>query len=160
MTTSRTAFYPQDLDSLAKTTDLSLTLTRPMTVTWTLRNSAGAIVQTVLVGVGPELPAFDGTNIWVPNNSGPSVSVVRASTGAVLQTLTGNGLSGPFAVAFDGQRVIVTNTLTVGVSLWKAADLTPLGNFPIVGGDNPTGACSDGVNFWVTLTSPPQLLRF
>ena len=48
VTTSRAAFYPQDGDSLAKTTSLSLTLARPMTVTWTVRNAAGAIVVTHL----------------------------------------------------------------------------------------------------------------
>ena len=36
-----------------------------------------------------------------------SVSVVRASNGAVLATLTGNGLSNPMVAAFDGQRVLV-----------------------------------------------------
>ena len=38
---------------------------------------------------------FDGTNIWTPNSDDNSVSVVRASTGVVIATLTGNGLKGP-----------------------------------------------------------------
>src|SRR5262249_28941946 len=51
----------------------------------------GAVVQTVNVGSGPQFPAFDGTNIWVPNFNGSTVTVVRAATGAVVATLSGNG---------------------------------------------------------------------
>ena len=122
-------------------------------------DSAGAIIQTVTVGAFPTFPVFDGTNIWVPNNSSASVTVVRASTGAVVQTLTGNGLNGPARAAFDGQRVLVTNgALVNSVSLWKAADLTPLGSFPM--GTLPIAACSDGINFWITLQNTGKLARF
>jgi hypothetical protein len=67
-------------------------------------DAAGAILQTVTVGSDSHYPVFDGTNIWVPNRGGPSVTVVRASSGAVLQTLTGNGLGLPWAAAFDEAR--------------------------------------------------------
>jgi hypothetical protein len=123
-------------------------------------DSAGAVLQTVTVGNGPGLPTFDGGNIWVPNNFPSSVSVVRASSGAVLQTLTGNGLSHPTAAAFDGQRVLITNFSGNSVSLWKAADLTPLGFFPTGPATNPLGACSDGINFWIALNGANQLARF
>src|SRR6185369_157116 len=93
-------------------------------------SSGGAVLQTVTLGSFLEFPAFDGTNIWVPGASPNTVSVVRASNGAVLRTLTGNGLSFPQAAAFDGERVMVTNYSGDSVSLWKAADLTPLGFFP------------------------------
>lgn len=49
-------------------------------------------------------------SIWVPNFGSNVVTVVRASTGAVLATLTGNGLNGPFTAAFDGERIIVTTS--------------------------------------------------
>jgi hypothetical protein len=123
-------------------------------------DSAGAILQTVTVGSGPQFPVFDGTNIWVPNSSSNSISVVRASSGAVLQTLTGNGLNFPRAAAFDGQRVLVTNFAGDSVSLWKAADLTPLGSFATGSSTGPQGACSDGVNFWITLNATSKLARF
>jgi len=135
---------------------------------WKL-DSAGAILQTVTVGADPLYPVFDGANIWVPNFSSDSVSVVRASNGAVLATLTGNGLIGPGSVAFDGQRILITNnTLSSSpnsVSLWKAADLTPLGFFETGPGSNgppdrvADRACSDGINFWITLRSS-KLARF
>jgi hypothetical protein len=120
----------------------------------------GAVLQTVTVGVSPDFPVFDGANIWVPNNDSNSVSVVRASTGAVLSTLTGNGLDSPFAAAFDGQRVLVTNNGGNSVSLWKAADLTPIGFVPTGAASFPTGACSDGINFWIVLNGTSQLARF
>ena len=107
----------------------------------------------------PYLPVFDGTNIWVPNNGSSSVSVVRASTGVVLQTLTGNGLAGAISAAFDGERVLVT-TGNHSVALWKAADLTPLGDFPTGPGATPYGVCSDGLNFWIALGTSNQLARF
>jgi DNA-binding beta-propeller fold protein YncE len=122
---------------------------------------SGAIVQTVNVGSIPELLAFDGTNIWVPNLNSNSVSVVRAATGVVIATLTGNGLNLPNQAAFDGQRILVTNQ-NDSVSLWKAVDLTPLGTFSTGSVTFPFGACSDGTYFWITLQGEGtgQLARF
>lgn len=117
-------------------------------------SSSGAIIQTVDVGIFPQFPVFDGTNIWVPNLNSNDLTVVRASTGVVLATLTGNGLNGPRTAAFDGERILVTNCNGKSVSLWKAADLTPLGFVSTGTGPatTPFGACSDGLNFWVTLS--------
>jgi hypothetical protein len=120
---------------------------------------AGNILQSVPVGSGPEFPLFDGSNIWVPNAFSNSVTVVRARDGQVLTTLINNGLDFPVQAAFDGQRILVTNNGGSSVSLWKAADLTPLGSFagPAT---YPYGACSDGINFWITLQGSSQLARF
>ena len=52
-------------------------------------NPDGSIAQTVGVGGNPMTPVFDGTNIWVPNTFN-SIAVVRASTGTIVATLTGN----------------------------------------------------------------------
>jgi DNA-binding beta-propeller fold protein YncE len=73
-------------------------------------DSNGAIIQTVTVGNGPEFPVFDGTNIWVPNFNDSTISIVRASTATVIATLSGNGLNGAFIAAFDGERILVTNS--------------------------------------------------
>jgi hypothetical protein len=73
--------------------------------------------------------------------------------------LTGNGLNLPANPAFDGQRILVPNN-GGGVSLWKAADLTPLGSFPTPASSIPNAAASDGVYFWVTLQGPAKLARF
>jgi hypothetical protein len=132
-------------------------------------NSDGSIAQTINVGGSPVYPVFDGTNIWTPNFLSNSVTVVRVKdtagnpleTAFELATLTGNGLNGPVTVAFDGERILITNVNGNSVSLWKAADLTPLGSFSTGAGTNPNGACSDGLNFWITLNANPgKLARF
>ena len=121
-------------------------------------DGSGAVLQTVTLGPGPLSPIFDGGNLWVPNHDGASVSVVRASNGTLLATLTGNGLSLSNGAAFDGERILVTNGTSV--SLWKAADLTPLGNISTGTESLPSGACSDGLNFWVALYETGVLQRF
>jgi DNA-binding beta-propeller fold protein YncE len=133
-------------------------------------DSSGNIAMSVSVGPSPRFPVFDGTNIWVPNSGvSPSVSVVRATgelSGTVLATLTFNGLDIPIQAAFDGERILVTNFGDfVGVSLWKASDLTPIGTFSTASSMGPSarpyGACSDGLNFWITLDGGPgKLARF
>ena len=122
--------------------------------------SNGGIIQSVIVGNLPRFPVFDGTNIWVPNQSANTVTVVRASTGSVLTTLTGNGLNGPLAAAFDGEGILITNTVGDSVSLWKAADLTPIGSISMGVGTQPFGVCSDGLNFWITLFNTGKVARF
>jgi hypothetical protein len=122
-------------------------------------DAAGAILQTITVGDQPVYPVFDGSNIWVPNSLSSSVSVVRASTGAVLATLTGNNLTFPFSAAFDGQRVLIAGNSNA-LSLFKAADLTALGNIVLTGDPQPYGVCSDGRNFWIAFSNTSQLARF
>jgi len=119
-------------------------------------DGSASVLQTVTVGGNPFYPAFDGTNIWVP--TGSQVSVVRASSGAILATLTGNGVSGSHSASFDGERVLVTNISSQVASVWKAADLSEIGFFPL--GAEPLGVCSDGANFWIALVSSNQLARF
>ena len=118
----------------------------------------GAILQTITLGGFAEYPVYDGTNIWVPNQT--AVVVVRPSTGAILATLTGNGLAGTFGSAFDGQRVMITNQTGDTVSLFKAADLSPIGSFPMGAGTGVVGAASDGIHFWIALQSANKLARF
>jgi DNA-binding beta-propeller fold protein YncE len=116
----------------------------------------GNVIATITVGE-PSRPTFDGTNIWAPNVLSNSVSVVRASTATLIATLSGNGLSYPTAAAFDGERILVTNFGLDGggrVSLWRAADLTPLGVFAlepqiVTHPFYPHAACSDGKSFWI-----------
>lgn len=121
----------------------------------------GNVLMSIQVGADPRYPVFDGTNIWVPGGSSSTLTVVRATgglVGQVLATLTGNGLNVPIQATFDGERILVTNFAGSSVSLWTASDLTAIGTFP-TGGATPFGACSDGVNFWITLSSN-KLARF
>lgn len=125
-------------------------------------DSSGNILQSLAIGPFPRRPVFDGTNIWVPSDTN-GVTVVRATgalAGTVLAHLTGNGLNYAGQAAFDGERILVTNPAGDNVSLWKASDLTPIGTFSTGTGSNPVGACSDGVNFWITLIGTGRLARF
>jgi hypothetical protein len=126
-------------------------------------DAAGAILQTVTVGVGPEFPVFDGANIWVPNFNDNSITVVQASTGNVVATITqdaSNQLSGPFAASFDGERILVTNFTLSSVTVFKAADLSFIANVSTGAATGPRSACSDGINFWLPLLNTGNLLRF
>jgi hypothetical protein len=122
-------------------------------------DSNGNVLLTVPMDTSPQFPIFDGKNIWVPCLAN-TVKVVRASTGEVLATLSGNGLGSPRAAAFDGQRILVTNNSGDSVSLWKASDLTPIGAFSTGADTDPWGVCSDGQYFWITLQGTDQLARF
>ena len=126
-------------------------------------NSNEAVLLSIGVGSSPRAVAFDGTNIWVPNFNSNTVTVVRTTgglSGTVLATLSGNGLQSPSQAAFDGERILVTNFNGSSLSLWKASDLTPIGTFSTGTGTSPVGACSDGLNFWVTLLGTNKLARF
>ncbi len=117
-----------------------------------------AVLQTVTVGSFPMNPVFDGGNLWVPNFNDATVSVVRASNGAVLATLTGNGLDHPSHASFDGERVAVTNQVGGSVSLWKAADFSALGSLAV--GSQAHGVCSDGISFWIAASGDAKLIRY
>jgi hypothetical protein len=122
----------------------------------------GTILETLDLGSIDSsffaIPAFDGSNIWVPILNG--LKVVSTSTPAkVLATLKGNGLSSHNpAVAFDGERIMVTVNNPPALSLWKATSLTPLGSLNLGDNYSPVGVCSDGLHFWITTVG--SLLRF
>jgi hypothetical protein len=122
----------------------------------------GAIVQTVTMGTTPGLAVFDGANIWVPNQTSNSITVVQASTGNVVATISAdanNHLNAPTTASFDGERILVTNLSGDSVTVFKAADLSFIANVITGPGVQPDAACSDGVNFWVGIGTG-NLLRF
>ena len=119
----------------------------------------GAILQTVAVGSGASFPAFDGENIWVPSWLTDTVTVVRASTGEIVTTLSGMPDS-PTSVAFDGERMLVVSYNANAVSLFRAADFTALGTFLTGDASLPFIACSDGNGFWLSLSNAGRIARF
>jgi len=121
-------------------------------------DAAGAVVQEVPIGGTLASMAYDGSNLWIAGSAG--LMMVQASTGTVVATLSGNGLNSPVGVAFDGERMLATNAIDDTVSLFRAADLAPLGSFPAGTSSIPNQACSDGINFWVTLSGKNQLARY
>jgi hypothetical protein len=131
-------------------------------------NPDGTIAQLFTLAVNPISPLFDGTNIWVLNSAVNFVTVVRVkdANGApltnafILATLSGNGLNSPSMSAFDGERIMVINANSNSVSMWKASDLSPLGNLFLGVNTGPSSICSDGLNFWITLRGTDKLARF
>ncbi len=67
VTSSKAVFYPQDGDTYAPTTVLGYRLARPATVTWTIRNAAGAVVETLADAqprdAGSDAFTFDGMKL-------------------------------------------------------------------------------------------------
>ena len=107
---SASVFYPQDGDALAPTTTLSFTLTRPMTVTWTLRDATAKVLDTHLAAT--PLPA--GTQTWLFDG--------RRSDGTMLPP--GRYLS--YVTASDGSVVVAQSiTFEADAFLIKPSDTTP-----------------------------------
>jgi flagellar hook assembly protein FlgD len=87
-------FYPQDADSYALTATLSFTVARPSTVTWTIRNSANAVVLTRLA----DTSVAAGTQSFAWNG--------RDANGTLLP----RGVYTSYVTASDGVRTISSST--------------------------------------------------
>ena len=122
--------------------------------------ATGAVLEPIQAPFSRRL-LFDGANLWVTTGAGGApLKVFRAVgnlRGTLLANLGGNGLSSPYGMAFDGERVLVVGFAGDVVSLFKAADFTPLGSLTIPGATR--AACNDGVNFWI-LKNNFDILRF
>ena len=86
-------------------------------------------------------------NKRVPNSADSSLTVVQASTGDIVATISANAslLSGPTGASFDGEQVPVANSSGNSVTLFKAADLSVLGDVTTRSSTSPFGPCSDGI---------------
>jgi DNA-binding beta-propeller fold protein YncE len=69
--------------------------------------------------------AYDGTNMWVINQSGSSVTKLRGSDGANLGTFAVG--YNPVGIAFDGANMWVANYYGSTVSKLRASDGALLG---------------------------------
>ncbi len=118
---SKSIFYPHDGDRLAKSSALSFSLVRPMTVTWTLRNSAGATVVTRLDGVAQAA----GTSTWSFNGRdadgallprGRYTSVVSATDGTLTATQTTTVDMNAFAIKTSDSTPARGQSITLNVT--------------------------------------------
>jgi hypothetical protein len=125
--------------------------------------STGEVISIIPLTDRPTDMIFDGTNLWISSFNAGEITIVRAVgalKGTVLQTITGNGLNGCAGMAFDGERVLVVNRTGNSVSMFKAADFTPLGSLSTGGASDPRAVCSDGVNFWIVRAGSNDIVRF
>jgi hypothetical protein len=117
----------------------------------------GTQAGTFNVGSGPFGIAFDGANMWIPNNSSGSVTKLRAKDGANLGTFSLGGDS-PWAVAFDGEDIWVTGT--PDVFELRASDGAILDKFHDPPGSFTEGVAFDGANIWLALPYDNALGKF
>jgi DNA-binding beta-propeller fold protein YncE len=93
--------------------------------------------------MGPAWIAFDGTNMWVTNFDGGTVTEL-SPTGATLGTYAFG--TDPVGIAFDGTNMWVTGATNV-------TDLSPTGaklsTFPGIGPDSSTLIGFDGTDMWM-----------
>ena len=83
------------------TTKLSFVLARPMTVTWTIRNAAGAIVRTRLAAVGANRPAPTAGGSTAAR---PTARCCRAAATPSFVTATDGTLTATQTVSFTSTR--------------------------------------------------------
>ena len=111
-------------------------------------------VATYRAGDGPSALAFDGSNIWVANEFGDSVTKLSASDGGTLGTFPVG--DGPRALVFDGQSVWVANT-NDGTLTRLSLDGTVTGTFLV--GAGPLALAVEGEHIWVANNSEQTITR-
>ncbi len=102
------------------------------------------IVLGTIGGLFPQALLFDGTNIWISNASGNTVSKMDP-WGRLLGTFPVG--KNPGGLAFDGNNVWVPNFDDNTVTKLRANDGQILQT--IATGTNPRGIVFDGANVWV-----------
>jgi hypothetical protein len=110
-------------------------------------NAPASPAATFAVGSHPYGMAFDGSNIWVVNNFGNTVTKLRVSDVTNMGTFAVG--SRPGGAAFDGANIWVVNSQSSSVTKLRASDGTVLSTTSGVG-CAPTWAVFDGANIWVS----------
>jgi len=117
--------------------------------------TTGQLVGNYTVGASNRSIAFDGTNIWVTNNTPSNVSKIVESTGAV---------SGPYAsgagvgIAFDGTNIWTCNYSTNNLHKVDITTGAIVATYAFAPG-SPYGMVFDGTNIWVTSAGSNSLSK-
>ena len=102
--------------------------------------------RNIGVGSAPSGMTFDGSNLWVVNINGNSISKIRASDGTVLNTFPAG--AGPQHAAFDGTNIWITDfTTSNNVQKMRASDGVIIGTFSVP--TFPSAIVYDGANLWI-----------
>ncbi|HEV7603558.1 MAG TPA: FlgD immunoglobulin-like domain containing protein [Candidatus Limnocylindrales bacterium] len=139
---SRTLFFPHDLDTLAPTTTLSFTLARPMTVNWTVRNAAGAVVVTHLTDAAQAA----GTVTWVFDGRGTDGALLPRGLYTSVVTATDGTLTASQVVGFQADAFAIrASDATPGRGQWITYTVTSAETLAV----NPTlFGYQPGVKAW------------
>jgi hypothetical protein len=118
-----------------------------------LRASDGGQVANVpTTGYGL---AFDGYNVWA--TPAAFVRKIRASDGAILNSVALGFTASNRGIAFDGANIWLVNYAANSVVRFRASDFTILDSFPVGGG--PLGIAFDGTNMWTTNSADGSITR-
>jgi hypothetical protein len=104
---------------------------------------------------GPSGISSDGTHVWVANYYSPSVTELDASTGALVQVISGNTLAGfdySNGISSDGTDVWVTDSFANSVAELDASTgaLVQVISGESSGFERPIDISSEGTHVWVT----------
>jgi serine/threonine protein kinase len=97
----------------------------------------------------------NGQSIWVAIDSNNTVTKLRASDGAVLNTFPAG--KEPRGIALEGDNVWVTNLGDNTVRKLRASDGSPLGLYHV--GSKPIGIAFDGANIWVAISGSNNVTK-
>ena len=127
---SKTVFYPQDRDSLSTGTRLSFVLQRRATVTWTIRDAAGAVVATLLDGAA--LPAGMTARNWYGIGDGGAMlpvgryrAVVSATDGTLTATQAVDVEMNAFRIRASATSAARGRSITISVTSAEALSTVP-----------------------------------
>jgi flagellar hook assembly protein FlgD len=125
--TSKTVFYPQDRDALGTTTVLSFSINRPASVTWTIRNAKGDVVDTryadAALEAGTHSLTYDGRTVdGVLLPKGKYTSHVSATDGDLTASQTVGFEMNAFAITSSTQKPKRGRSITI-----RAKPAEPLG---------------------------------
>ena len=115
---------------------------------------SGVTFPTGSTGSQPLGMAFDGTNVWIANYQGTTLTKLNAATGTLIANVTVG--SSPIGVAFDGTYIWSANNFDNKVSKVDPATGTVVGTYPV--GTGPRSILFDGKSIWVGNTGATKSL--
>ena len=109
---------------------------------------------TLNIGNGPRGVAFDGSNIWISNSLGNTVSRVDPTTNEVVVVPVATT---PRGIGFDGSSIWVTHSGSNNVLKINPRTRAVLADVPV--GTAPTSAAFDGTSIWVNNSGSNDVSR-
>jgi hypothetical protein len=103
----------------------------------------------------PDAVAVDGTQVWIANGKGNSVTELNAADSSLWQTLAGvgYGFNDPDAVVVAGTHIWIANGHGASVTELNAADgslMQTLSDAASYGFNNPDAVAVAGAHIWIT----------
>jgi DNA-binding beta-propeller fold protein YncE len=102
----------------------------------------------------PDALAFDGSNIWVANERGASVTEISAADGTLVRNITRGGLDDPDSFAFDGTHIWVGSDSSSDLTEINASDGSIARAFSI---SCAKALAFDGTHLWLACGRPTEV---